>query len=160
MKGKGQISIGSTASPPRSARWNEEMDERSARRNRETGCQFGRSRSLPLVSLGCARIPILARSINAPYQRSDTLMQLSRSPAQRSTLRRTAGLYMFGTTQTITAVQQLRQLLMVQETRRARRFMRSLGLTLRPQPELCAGVQHWCCRVRLQTTSYAVRCNM
>src|SRR5437667_247381 len=29
---------------PRSARWNEEMDERSARRNQETGCQFGPSR--------------------------------------------------------------------------------------------------------------------
>src|SRR6516162_10796421 len=48
----------------------------------------------PLVSVGCARIPILARSINAPHQRSDTLMQLSRSPAQRSALRRTAGPYM------------------------------------------------------------------
>jgi hypothetical protein len=46
-----------------------------------------------LVSLGCARIPILARSINAPHQRSDTLMQLSRSPTQRSALRRTAGPY-------------------------------------------------------------------
>jgi hypothetical protein len=29
------------ASPPRSARWNEEMDERSARRNRKTGCHYG-----------------------------------------------------------------------------------------------------------------------
>ena len=29
----------------RSARWNEEMDERSARRNHETGCQDGPSRS-------------------------------------------------------------------------------------------------------------------
>jgi hypothetical protein len=48
---------------------------------------------LPLVSVGCARIPILALSINAPHQRSDTLMQLSRSPAQRSALRRTAGPY-------------------------------------------------------------------
>ena len=35
------VSIGSTASPPRSARWNEEMDERSARRNHETGCHNG-----------------------------------------------------------------------------------------------------------------------
>ena len=35
----------STASPPRSARWNEEMDERSARRNHETGCQDGPTRS-------------------------------------------------------------------------------------------------------------------
>jgi transposase len=50
------------AAPPRSARWNEEMDERSARRNRETGCQFGHE-VYPLVSLGCARIPMLARSI-------------------------------------------------------------------------------------------------
>jgi hypothetical protein len=33
------------ASPPRSARWNEEMDERSARRNHETGCQNGPPRS-------------------------------------------------------------------------------------------------------------------
>ncbi len=33
-----------------------------------------------LISVGCAGIPILARSINAPHQRSDTLMQLSRSP--------------------------------------------------------------------------------
>ena len=88
---KGQISIGSTASPPRSARWNEEMDARSARRNRETGCQLGPIEVFPLVSVGCARIPILARSINAPHQRSDTLMQLSRSPAQSSALRRTAG---------------------------------------------------------------------
>jgi hypothetical protein len=46
-----------------------------------------------LVSVGCARIPILARSINAPHQRSDTLMQLSRSTAQRFALRRTAGPY-------------------------------------------------------------------
>src|SRR6266849_6413443 len=29
----------------RSARWNEEMDERSARRNQETGCQHGLRRS-------------------------------------------------------------------------------------------------------------------
>src|SRR6266699_5613696 len=35
----------STAFPPRSARWNEEMDERSARRNQETGCHDGPSRS-------------------------------------------------------------------------------------------------------------------
>src|SRR5262245_54700793 len=35
----------SIASPPRSARWNEEMDERSARRNHETGCHNGPSRS-------------------------------------------------------------------------------------------------------------------
>jgi len=69
------------------------MDERSARRNRETGCQNGPVEVFPLVSVGCARIPILARSINAPYQRSDTLMQLSRSPAQRSALQRTAGPY-------------------------------------------------------------------
>ena len=40
-----RVSSLSTASPPRSARWNEEMDERSARRNQETGCQFGPSRS-------------------------------------------------------------------------------------------------------------------
>src|SRR5262245_5883975 len=46
-----------------------------------------------LVSVGCARIPILAQSINAPHQRSDTLMQLSRSAAQHSALRRTAGPY-------------------------------------------------------------------
>jgi len=46
-----------------------------------------------LVSDGCARIPILARSTNAPLQRSDTLMQLSRSTAQHSALRRTAGPY-------------------------------------------------------------------
>ena len=60
---KGDLSSsGSTASPPRSARWNEEMDERSARRNHETGCQDGPSRSFRLVSLGCARIPMLARS--------------------------------------------------------------------------------------------------
>jgi hypothetical protein len=31
--------------PPRSARWIDEMDERSARRNQETGCQDGPSRS-------------------------------------------------------------------------------------------------------------------
>jgi hypothetical protein len=30
---------------------------------------------------------------NAPHQRSNTLMQLSRSPAKRSALRRTAGTY-------------------------------------------------------------------
>jgi hypothetical protein len=42
----------------------------------------------PLISRGCVRIPILVRSINAPCQRSDTLMQLLRSTAQRSTLRR------------------------------------------------------------------------
>ena len=47
----------------------------------------------PLVSVGCARIPILARGINAPHQRSNKLMQLSRSTAQRSALRRTAGPY-------------------------------------------------------------------
>ena len=70
------------------------MDERTARRNRETGCQFGPFEVFLLVSDGCARIPILARSINAPYQRSDTLMQLSRSPTQHSALRRTAGPYM------------------------------------------------------------------
>ena len=35
----------SIASPPRSARWNEEMDDRSARRNHEAGCQDGPSRS-------------------------------------------------------------------------------------------------------------------
>src|SRR5882724_1917212 len=34
-----------TAFLPRSARWNEEMDERSARRNHETGCHDGPSRS-------------------------------------------------------------------------------------------------------------------
>src|SRR5262249_27137822 len=38
MAGLTSISI---ACPPRSARWNEEMDERSARRNQETGCQNG-----------------------------------------------------------------------------------------------------------------------
>src|SRR4029453_9343608 len=32
--------------PPRSARWNEEMDERSARRNPETGCHNDLMRSL------------------------------------------------------------------------------------------------------------------
>src|SRR5262245_10226509 len=31
-----------------------------------------------LGSVGCARIPILARSINAPHQRPDTVSQLSR----------------------------------------------------------------------------------
>src|SRR6516162_5119255 len=56
-----------------------------------------------LVSVGCARIPILARSINAPHQRSDTLMQLSRSPAQRSALRRTAGPYILAPTSRSTA---------------------------------------------------------
>ena len=35
----------SIASPPRSARWNEEMDERSARRNHETGFHDGPTRS-------------------------------------------------------------------------------------------------------------------
>jgi len=43
------------------------MDERSARRNRETGCQFGPFEVFQLVSVGSARIPILARSINAPH---------------------------------------------------------------------------------------------
>src|ERR1700739_2773190 len=38
-------SLVSTAFPPRSARWNEEMDERSARRNQETGCHDGPTRS-------------------------------------------------------------------------------------------------------------------
>ena len=87
------ISIGSTASPPRSARWNEEMDERSARRNHETGCHDGPWRSFALVSLGCARIPMMVRSKICSTKRPDTLMQLSRSPAQLSALRRTAGPY-------------------------------------------------------------------
>ena len=43
---RGDLSIISINSfPPRSARWNEEMDERSARRNHETGCQDGPTRS-------------------------------------------------------------------------------------------------------------------
>jgi hypothetical protein len=35
------------------------------------------SEAFPLVSLGCARIPTMARSGHAPHQRPDTLMQLS-----------------------------------------------------------------------------------
>src|SRR6266478_7463723 len=56
------------------ARWNEEMDERSARRNQETGCHMalcGLSGSKPRIRA--------ARSKIAPPQRPDTLMQLSRS---------------------------------------------------------------------------------
>jgi hypothetical protein len=47
----------------------------------------------PLVSPGCARIPIMARSTIAPLQRPNTLMQLSRSPSRNSILLRTAGPY-------------------------------------------------------------------
>ena len=52
--------------PAESARWNEEMDERSARRNHENGCHDGPWRSFALVSLGRARIPMMARSKHAP----------------------------------------------------------------------------------------------
>ena len=54
----------SIASPPSSARWNEEMDERSARRNQETGCHDG-LRGLSPSEPGCARIPMVVRSIVA-----------------------------------------------------------------------------------------------
>jgi len=37
--------------------------------------------------------PARGTGINTPHQRSDTLMQLSRSTTQRSALRRTAGPY-------------------------------------------------------------------
>src|SRR6516165_8472268 len=64
--------------PPRSARWNEEMDERSARRNQETGCQNG------LRGLSASQPRMRADTHDgpeqiAPLQRPDTLMQLSRS---------------------------------------------------------------------------------
>ena len=36
-------------------------------------------RGLDASQSGCARIPMLARSLKAPLQRSDTLLQLSRS---------------------------------------------------------------------------------
>src|SRR5262249_42493539 len=68
----------SIACPPRSARWNEEMDERSARRNQETGCQNG------LRGLSASQPRMRADTHDgpeqiAPLQRPDTLMQLSRS---------------------------------------------------------------------------------
>src|SRR5262249_11684954 len=61
-----------------SARWNEEMDERSARRNQETGCQNG------LRGLSASQPRMRADTHDgpeqiAPLQRPDTLMQLSRS---------------------------------------------------------------------------------
>ena len=62
-------------------------------------------------SVGCTRIPILARSINAPLQRSDTLTQLSRSPAQHSALRRTAGPYILAHTCRARTCSKLRQIL-------------------------------------------------
>ena len=52
---------------PRSARWNEEMDERSAGATARLGAKWP-FEVFPLVSAGCARIPILARSINAPHR--------------------------------------------------------------------------------------------
>ena len=70
-------------------RWTNGLPGATAR----LGASLAPLEAFPIVSVGCARIPILARSINAPYQRSDTLMQLSRSPAQLSALRRTAGPY-------------------------------------------------------------------
>jgi hypothetical protein len=45
------------------------------------------------VSLGCARIPMMARSTIAPLQRPNTLMQLSRSSILEAILYRAAGPY-------------------------------------------------------------------
>ena len=70
-----------------------EFSGNSAHSNRRATARLGANLALRGLSgsVGCARIPILARSINAPHQRSDTLLQLSRSTAQHSALRRTAG---------------------------------------------------------------------
>src|SRR5215469_12664529 len=56
--------------------------------------QRGLSASQP----GCVRIPILARSLNAPLQRSYTLMQLSRSSILESHLATRGRAIHFGTT--------------------------------------------------------------
>jgi hypothetical protein len=71
-----------TAFLPRSARGNEEMDERPGATTR-LGAKMAR-RGLSASQPGCARIPMMARSKIAPLQRPDTLMQLSRSSLSES----------------------------------------------------------------------------
>src|SRR5262245_7748460 len=53
--------------PPRSASWNEEMEQRSRRRIRDLVAHPA-SQGLDAKENGCARISMMARSANAPLE--------------------------------------------------------------------------------------------
>src|SRR5262245_42028525 len=81
------------------------MDERSARRNQETGCHNG------LRGLAASQPRMRADTHDgpeqiAPLQRPDTLMQLSRSSILEVHLVRTAGPYIIGTSRQLAAQHQ------------------------------------------------------
>jgi hypothetical protein len=84
------------------------MDERSARRNQETGCQNGLRGLSPSESRMRADTHDGPEQI-APLQRPNTLMQLSRSSILEVHLVRTAGPYIFGTRRQFVATHRFRR---------------------------------------------------
>ena len=71
---------------PRSASWIEEMEKRSRRRTRDL-VALAASQGLSQNEIGCARISMMARSINAPckgrIQKRKTTLHLLKSGLQR-----------------------------------------------------------------------------